>query len=71
MFKKANKFPCFFRLSGQDGFINSINNNSNLLYWSLHYHNLYNVCIVSHICIPNEEVGGARNVYLNKFNISI
>ena len=24
-----------------------------------------------HICIPNEKVGGARNVYVKKFNISI
>ena len=41
-------------------------NNSNFLYWNLHYHNLYNFCIdvVSHTCIPNEEVSGSRNVYL-------
>ena len=27
--------------------------------------------VVSHTCIPNEEVGGARNVYIKKFNIPI
>ena len=44
---------------------NSISNNSNFLYWNLHYSNLYNICNnVSHTCIPNEEVGGARNVYV-------
>ena len=43
------------------------------LYWNLHYHSLSNVCInvVSHICIPNTEVGGARIMYVKKFNISI
>ena len=49
-----------------------LSNNSNFLYWNLHYHNLYNFCInVSHTCVPNEEVGGARNVYVKKFNIPI
>ena len=40
--------------------------NSNFLYWNLHYHNLYNFCINVVIYIPNEEVGGARNVYVKK-----
>ena len=41
-------------------------------YWNLHYHNLNNFCtdVVSHI-ISNEVVGGARTVYVKKFNISI
>ena len=52
MLKKANTFFYYlvvFRLSEQDKVINSINNNSNFLYWNLHYHNLYNCLLMFHI----------------------
>ena len=62
MLKKANNFfvlPCFSL-----GYLDEMNHQQykQQFYWNLHY---YNFCInVSHICtcIPNEEVGGARNV---------
>ena len=69
-YKRQNNFfvlPCFSFGSGRDEFMNSISNNSNFLYWNLHYYHLYNFCInVSHTCIPNEELGRARNVYVYK-----
>ena len=73
MLKKANDFFITLFCLGylDETNLSTVKQQSNFLYWNLHYH-IFNLCInVSHTCIPNEEVGGAMNVYVNKYNIPI